>query len=242
MTGHVAYRRAGTGDPQSRIEAARQHIVSRNWRFSLLPRMTLVLLVIVLCWEILRLNIGSKQFPWCLQLLGVAPAATLSGVFAGLILAREQFARSLRPNLSWSTNLISHPILGDNTWCIRLMNAGPGLAHIASIGYSIDLVGQPARCDHSRYQEARELLANNGLRHGSDYCLELLTSGAPLPAVSTPAEGIEFAAFTLHSLERFDQLDFHVTVMDIVGDIHGKSLPFLATLVGCNDPGHESGK
>jgi hypothetical protein len=219
-------------DAESEIAAARQQLVQRNWRFSLVPAVVLVILLLVLGWELLRQNMNTYEWPWTIALLGVAPAATLAGVFAGLLIAREQFARSMRPSLSWSCQFRRSDNLEDSAWIVHLLNFGPGPANIESIKYSLTITtdsGDIQKNDVSR-REAVKLLKEVGLQEGRDYNLELITPGASLPVVKQRAEGVDFATFKAGALDSVRRLNFRVCVVDIMGDHHEKSLPSNAGL------------
>ena len=219
-------------DPQSQIEAVKQRVVRKSRAFSLLPIVILHIVMLDLAWEILRQFMETDKWPWSITFLGVTPAASLCGVFAALVFARGQFARSVRPSLSWRTSVESSAILnGLMAWNVRLMNAGPGLGQVESVKYTVAITAE-AGLLHSdlRHQQAIEILDRAGLQSGQDYFLDLVTAGFPLPPVKNAAEGLEFAAFTLESLEKIVRLDFVIRVVDTVGDTHEKALPGLATV------------
>lgn len=219
-------------DPETEIEAGRQRLVRRNWRFSLLPWIILILLLLDLAWEILRLNMGLTCWPWNITILGVGPAATLSGVFGTLLLAREQYARSMRPNLLWSSSYRRSERLDTMAWTLHLLNVGPGLAHVERVRYTLKLVTTAGSVEEKEIAFARvvEAFATAGMVLGSDYHLELVSSGAPLAIVKQPAEGIEIAAFPTGALQIMDRFDLAVQVVDTLGDRHMRSLPFMSTL------------
>ena len=236
-TAHFRY--GAMTDSEAEIIAGRQRLVRRNWRFSLLPAMVLVLLLGVLGWEIVRQNLAHDRWPWSITILGIAPAATLCGVFASLLLAREQFARSMRPNLQWSTQLRQNEVLGQPAWTIYLMNVGPALAHVDAIEYTIVAVGRTGMVVRKSVSQGEAVRALDycGLVPDRDYHLEMITPGAPLPVVKQRSEGIEFGAFTEAAVSRLRQLNFTITVVDTMGDRHIRSLPFLATLPERSRPG-----
>lgn len=229
-------------DAEAEIADGRQRLVRRNWRFSLLPGVILALLLVVLGWEILRQNMGPTEWPWSITILGIAPAATLCGVFASLLLAREQFARSMRPNLLWSTEFRQSEVLGQPAWTIHLLNVGPALAHVDAITYTVVVTGPTGVVVRKAvsHGEAVRLLDQCGLVPDRDYHLELITPGAPLSVVKQLSEGIEFGAFTEAAVARLRQLNFAITVVDTMGDRHQKSLPFLATLPERARPGRRA--
>lgn len=214
------------------IGSGRQRVVKRSWRFSLIPRLGLYVSSGVLAWEIIRQNMGAAEWPWTIVLLGVAPAATLTGLFATIILARGQFATSMRPNLGWATSFGDGNGLQDAAWRCLVLNAGPGIAHISDLRYSIrveqgSIVEEVTQVSR---QAAIEFLERFGVVHGRDFHLTRLVGGAPLPVVKQMSEGTEVASFQENVIRVCRSMTFHITVIDIVGDAHEKSLPFLATL------------
>jgi len=222
-------RRTTPVSPES-VGSARQRLVQRNWRFSIIPRLALALLFLVLVWEVLRQNMCPNVWPWSIAILGVAPAATLTGIFASLLIAREQFARSMRPNLTWSCRFDSE----GSAWLLYLNNFGPGPATIEQITYSVTImVGtEEKKANDVSHRQVVEVLRELGLEEGRDYNLELITSGAALPVVKQREEGFEFAAFKPQALDRITRLTFRVRVIDVMGDHHEKSMPFEDGLVG----------
>lgn len=217
---------------EARLERARQRLIRKNWKFSALPKAILVGLLVILTWEVLRQNMDVSQSPWCFAILGVGPAATLSGVFASLILAREQYARSMRPSLAWSSQLRPSDGLGAQAWTAHLMNFGPGIAHVEHVLYTVKLSNAAAAIAKERIgrHEVINILMTMGLHEGRDYQFKLVTPGAPLPVAKTVADGIEIAAFGLKTIPFLKIFDVHVAVIDTMGDIYEKSLPFTATL------------
>jgi hypothetical protein len=219
-------------DPEAEIEAHRQRLVRRNWRYSFVPRLVLGALLMVLAWELLRQNMDTCIWPWNIATLGVTPAATLSGVFASLLLAREQFSRSMRPSLSWASELRNSEILQGRAWTVDLMNFGPGTANVVKVTYSV-VAGDGPRmvsCETVSRRDAARTLRESGLEEGRDFYLRLLTGDAPLPVAKSASEGVEFAALKEEARAMVRRLDFEVLVVDVMGDFHAKSLPFIATL------------
>jgi hypothetical protein len=211
---------------------ARQRVVRRNWLFSSIPAALLLLSFSILVWEVLRQNMDATKWPWKLALLGVAPSATLSGVFTSLLVAREQFARSMRPNLSWSSLLRENAALGGKAWTSLLMNFGPGIANIVDTRYSLVIGPEPnpiKRFGASR-RDAALAMAEAGFKEGIDFHFKIVADGAPLPVVKHGGEAMEFAAIRDNVLLSVRRLDFHVTVVDMMGDVHEKGLPFVSTL------------
>lgn len=219
-------------DSDLAFEIGRQRVVKRNWRFSLLPFLAFLLSLAVLVWEVIRQNVDSCEWPWTLALLGVGPSAALTGLFASLLLAREQYAESMRPHLSWAARVSVAEGLGKEALVATLMNAGPGIAEFEEARFSMALSSQ-GRSVHEidvPKKRAIELLTSAGLVDGEDFHFRRLTRGAPLPVVKTATEGIEFAAFTQKALRICEQLTFSVQVIDTMGDVHVKTMPFALTV------------
>lgn len=196
----------------------------------MLPSAILILLVLMLGWEVTRQNVNSTIWPWTISLLGVSATATLAGVFASLLIARGQFARSMRPSLLWSCRQEQNEHLKGVAWTVPLANFGPGFAQIERVRYSIKLADNNPSDDGISRHEAVRRLGRLGLQEGQDYYLTLITPGAPLPVVKGRSEGFDFAGFKTEALNCISKLNFGVIVVDIMGDRHEKTLPLIATL------------
>lgn len=217
---------------EKKIAAGRQRLIKKNWRFSALPLIILVLLVGDLVWEVVRLYMPIGEWPWKFTILGVSTSATLAGVFASLILAREQFARTMRPNLSWVTENAKSEGLEGEAWSVYLLNVGPGLAHVESVKYSVELKNNSYKFSltNCTLNEIKYGFDKMGLKDGVDYNFRLFSAGAPLPVIKNTSEAVEFASFTMKALDVIRKLDFEVTIIDTLGDSHAKALPFMLTL------------
>lgn len=219
-------------DPTIEIEDARQTITERKWRFFWLPIVFLWILVFDMIWEILRNYMCTNTWPWKFTLLGTSTSASLAGALAGLILARQQFAMTVKPNISWSTSYMNLSSLNEVAWVAHLMNVGPGTGIVEgiSISFKIQFENDSFSKNHVSTFEVKELLNRYGLREGIDYYLRLLTRGLPLPPVKVPDEGILLFGGKTEVFNIVKQLDFHLIVVDSLGDKHCKSLPFVKTM------------
>ena len=221
-----------TGQSEQTIEDGRQRVVKRSWKYNLLPGIVLFISSCDVIWEVLRANLAATSGPFSVQLIPVAPAANIAGAFAGLLFARSQYARSVRPSLTWSARLTTSPSIPASGWAVHLANVGPGLANVSEVSYTLEAKAPndgSLRCAGSR-KDVTQLLERAGLLFGVDYHLQLVTRDAPLPVAKSAAEGIEFAVFSIRSLKIIERLDFRVRVVDILGDEHEKSLPLMATV------------
>ena len=68
----------------------KQRKIKNNRKFSLLPMLILGVILADLVWEIWLSNLPQAEVDKLF-------------IFFGLILARDQFATTLKPNISWST-------------------------------------------------------------------------------------------------------------------------------------------
>ncbi len=202
-------------EPILEIENARQRIVKRNWKFFFIPMLILILLLSDLTWEIVRSNMTTTICPWKFTLLGVTSSATLSGVFASLLIARGQFAMSMRPNISWSTHFSQSTTMEGKGWITNLSNFGPGIATIENVSYSIKICKDTVTKQESNlsWLQIITILNEFGLKEGIDFQLMLLTKGAPLPQVKQKSEGIEFAVFKEILFNFVRRIEFNVLMV-----------------------------
>jgi hypothetical protein len=221
-----------------RDDDGRQRIARRNAAFVLLPTCILVLLSCDLIWEVARSNVSEStrsHWPWRLSLLGVAPAAGLAGVLGGLLLARGQFARSVRPALGWTANNTSQSsMIGDRSrWTVYLFNGGAGLATVSRIRYSV-VLGASIDCIPDKawldFRSTMKTLRAASLSEGEDFAIFNLGEGAALPAVKGPSDGVELAALGERCLSRLRAFDIWIQVTDTVGDTHERVLRCLEPL------------
>jgi hypothetical protein len=233
-TANLVMRLPLKNDPAHLIALCRQRVIKRNWKFNVVPKIILGVISILFVWEIVRINIDkakAEAWPWRLQLVPIAPIASLFGVFVVLILARSQYAMSVRPSISWSANAWPSSNISSSAWTIYFMNAGPGVANIESIVYEMCILEKSSiKMIRGNKMLIEEKLSSTGLSHDEDFHFQLLTQDAPLPVAKTAKDGVEFAAFSKKALQQIHKLDFIVRVVDTVGDIHEKSLPLVATL------------
>jgi hypothetical protein len=201
-----------------------QRRVRRSRLFVLLPALILGVLVADLIWELVRTNVHQGEnvgWPWRLTLLGVAPAASMAGVLTGLMLTRQQFARSVRPSLGWvghgtdSSDLLK----GIECWSVVLVNGGSGHCVVQSIDYGVCPTGSSARVDEwVGFDKAKQKLEELSLQWEGNVALEILGPGAPLTAAQDVRDGPEIAAFDRQAVERLRDVLVRVRVADVLGD------------------------
>lgn len=88
-----------------------------------------VLLTLVLVWESIRGNIAPDardDWPWRLQLLDMEALGSLMAVAVGAVLARAQYARTVRPCLGWRGSWTKGHLRGDSqAWTVGVLNGEP---------------------------------------------------------------------------------------------------------------------
>jgi hypothetical protein len=185
-------------------------------------------LVLVLALAIIRNNISLytlSKYPWRIKIMDVPASATLLGIFIGLILARTQFARSVRPFLGWTGTQSGSKHLKKSKWTVHIHNGGPGPCVVHQVHYRVILPPASAlSSEDSRFDqwltffEIVDLLMNIQLKRGKDYDLMNLTPGAPLPSLKGSGDvRPELAAFTRKTLKKLYSLDVRFCVTDISG-------------------------
>lgn len=209
-----------------------QKLVRRNKKFSLLPRIILAVLLLLLVWEIILVNLSDDFNGWKFSLLGITSTASLCGVFITLIIVREQFAWTMRPNLSWLTSYEKVKNLNKNAWSATLLNVGPGIGVIDQVTYTLEwysdkISEKEFRISRSEFIGVLEYL---NFKNEIDFHVRLVTPGAPLQTIKNKEEGILMMALSEKVIKKFTRLDLHVRISDIMGDIHEKSIPFLKTI------------
>jgi hypothetical protein len=215
-----------------------QRVVRRNRLFVLVPSIILAVLLAVLAWEIMRTNMSDaarQHLPWKVSFLGISSAASLSGVFAALLLARSQFARSVRPVIGWAAawETPSQDKGGagdDQTWVVKVHNGGPGLGIVRESQYKVEIAGADENHpgdDWITLDEALQRLRDAGLTPSEGVNLIQLGVGHPLVSSTKPKDGFEIFKLKERALPRLAALDMHLVVVDMVGDKHERYMQLL---------------
>ncbi|WP_426361872.1 hypothetical protein [Streptomyces sp. E-08] len=195
------------------------------------PIVLLVLLTAVLGWEIVRANMtetARAAWPWRLELLDMEPLSSLLAVAAGAVLARAQYARTVRPLLGWRADWTTgHLAGGAPEWQVGLLNGG---SHTVVIEvYECRAVLRGADPQHAGpwtdVQGVAEVLTGAGLTVREDF--QLVTMGNfPLVGTST-YETTMLGAFSRRFVDEVEALHIRVRVGDVVGDSHERILDAL---------------
>ncbi|MEU0101045.1 hypothetical protein [Streptomyces sp. NPDC006267] len=193
------------------------------------PLVLLAVLTLILLWESVRANVppGVRDaWPWRLQLLDMEVLGGLLAVAAGAVLARAQYARTVRPYLgwrgSWRPGLLTE---GQPAWRVGILNGGQHIAVIESWECRVVLRGGPGAeaVPWGAVPDVVATLAAGGLSAGSDY--QLAAFGPGFPVVGAGGyETVPVGVFSRRCVERVDAFHVRVRVTDVVGDSHERVL------------------
>ncbi|WP_063755677.1 hypothetical protein [Streptomyces sp. NRRL F-2747] len=221
MAGAPSARGGSAPDAQRRIRRNR-------WLFTA-PLVLLCLLAVVLVWEIVRGNVSEASrahWPWRLQLMGAEPLASLLAVAAGAVLARAQYARTVRPALGWRAEFVAGQLPGPGKdWSVGVLNGGQHNVVVEHVDYRLTLArdaaaGQPGEDDGwTGLAGVGEQLVAAGLRPTVDFRLVGMGAGYPLVATGT-YETVGVGVFSKRFLDEVRAFHMRIQVVDSVGDTH----------------------
>ncbi|MFD3660513.1 hypothetical protein ACFWVF_07900 [Streptomyces sp. NPDC058659] len=195
------------------------------------PIVLLVLLTLVLGWEVVRANMSAEaraEWPWRLQVLDMEPLGSLLAVAAGAVLARAQYARTVRPFLGWRSDWSTGSLRGGvPEWQVGLLNGGSHTVMVEEYECLVVLRGEPesAAAPWADVQGAAAVLTAAGLTAGEDFQLVMMGN---FPLVGTGSyETTMLGAFSQRFVDRVEALYLRVRVVDTVGDSHERILDAL---------------
>lgn len=163
------------------IETDAQRRVRRSPLLFTVPIVLLVLLAAVLGWEAVRANMTEEAraaWPWRLQLLDMEPLGSLLAVAAGAVLARAQYARTVRPMLGWRADWTTGHLRGGvPEWQVGLLNGGSHAAVVEAYECRAVLRGEEPdqAAPWTDVQGVAAVLTGAGLTVGEDF--QLVTMG-----------------------------------------------------------------
>ncbi|MEU8699380.1 hypothetical protein AB0C61_17250 [Streptomyces sp. NPDC048680] len=189
------------------------------------PLVLLGLLVLVLVREMVRANMtgtARTQWPWRPQLLDMEALGSLPAVAAGAVLARAQYARTVRPHLGWRAAWVKGDLRGDvRAWRVGMVNGGQHIAAIESWECQVVMKGSGVRAGAwwAGIDEAVTELTAAGLVGAEDF--QLVDFGPGFPLVGTGShETVLVGAFSKRFVEDVESLFVRVRVTDVLGDSH----------------------
>ncbi|MGW1154599.1 hypothetical protein ACWD45_25345 [Streptomyces rubiginosohelvolus] len=193
------------------------------------PLVLLAVLTLVLLWEAVRANVSPGvrgDWPWRLQLLDMEALGSLLAVATGAVLARAQYARTVRPYLgwrgSWRTGLL---VEGEPAWRVGILNGGQHIAVIESWECRVVPSGGSGTGTAAwvAVPDVVATLTADGLSAGRDYQLTAFGTGFPLVGTGN-YDTVPVGVFSRRFVERIDVLQVRVRVTDVVGDTHERVL------------------
>lgn len=210
------------GDP---LGGTVQGRVRRSRLLFAAPLVLLGTLIALLVWETVRTNVSAgvrAEWPWRLQLLDTEVLGSLLAVALGAVLARAQYARSVRPHLgsrcAWTKGLLR----GDATaWRVSLFNAGPHMALIERCDYCVVLSGEEA-AGEPRWVGGDQVVARlvaAGFVVAEDFQMAEFGTGFPLVG-GAGYETVLVGAFSVRLVTAVETLAVRFRVGDVVGDSH----------------------
>jgi len=202
---------------KSRNEQKRIH---RNWLYYFLPITLFFLTLLLLMWAIVRQNLSvstRSSWPWKLQLLDIQSATTAATITGGLILARAQYAVSVRPAISWSGRWEGKT--GDR-WIIRLSNGSPATSYFKYLQYRVMPESKSFGANEGWVprDEAEQQLEDLGLHQGRDFTLNLF--GPKVPMSGTIDDSSQIAWFSEKAVAALENVEIKVRAEDQAGDVH----------------------
>ncbi|MFE2874967.1 hypothetical protein ACFXG6_23620 [Streptomyces roseus] len=228
---------SGRGGP---VRDAQRRIRRNPWLFTA-PLVLPCVLGAVLVWEVVRGNLpeaARAHWPWRLQLMPEEPLASLLAVAAGGVLARAQYARTVRPILGWRSDYVAGELPGEaKAWSTGVFNGGQHNAAVHRIDYFVvmdgdALDGPVPESSWLDLRETGERLVAAGLQPARDFRLALFGAGFPLVATGT-YETIKVGSFSKRFIEKVRALHLRIQVVDSVGDTHER---IVDCLKGAREP------
>lgn len=220
---------SGSGQADPVLLSDTQRRVRRSPLLFTAPLVLLGLLAAVLIWETVRANMtgGARaEWPWRLQLLSMEALGSLLAVAAGAVLARAQYARTVRPCLGWRGMWTTGDLGADiPAWQVGILNAGQHIALIEAWDCQVILRGQRdvRGTPWVDVPDAVAQLTAAGFAPTEDF--RIVGFGTGFPLVGTGSyETVMVGAFSRRCVEGVDALYLRVRVTDVVGDSHERVL------------------
>ncbi|MFJ6014096.1 hypothetical protein [Streptomyces sp. NPDC092952] len=215
----------GAGRSESPVSGA-QVRVRRSALLFTAPLVLLAVLTVVLIWESVRANMApgdQAQWPWRLHLMGMEVLGSLLAVSLGVVLARAQYARTVRPHLGWR-GVWAKGMLADGApaWRVGILNGGQYTAVIESWNIRVVMRGEEDVPDApwSSVSGAAAELSAAGFAAGTDFRLIEFGAGFPLMGGVGAHETVLVGAFSEGFAQRVESLYVRARVTDVAGDTH----------------------
>ncbi len=204
-----------------------QKRTKRNKWFFVTPMLFFTLAFIFLTWAVIRLNLPPSvlsRWPWKVQILDVQSATTALTITGGLILARAQYANTVKPMIGWLGAVEQTTAYSNrHIWPVDLINGCSTPAYFRADGYFLLLKArqvtdfEESNVNWVTRDDIIAFLETMDVRHGLDYELNYLGPSLPL-SLSSPI--FRLALFTPKAMHAIDDLLILVRAKDLVGDVH----------------------
>ncbi|MFF2407842.1 hypothetical protein [Streptomyces sp. NPDC058092] len=194
------------------------------------PLVLLGLLTALLVWEAIRANVtaGARtEWPWRLQLIDGQVLGSLLAVSVGAVLARAQYARTVRPYLGWRGAWAKGLLTTEApAWRVGILNGGQHMAVIESWDTRVVMRGADDSAD-ARWSSVSDTVAEltgAGFAVGEDFRLIGFGAGFPLVGAVGGHDTVLMGAFSESFAQRVQSLYVRVRVTDVVGDTHERTI------------------
>lgn len=205
------------------VSHLRQRVISRNRLSYRVPQTAFWFMAADVLWEVVKENrpkTRSPGAPWWFTVFDLSTAVTAAGIIGSLLIARTQFARTIRPALGFSSNQlpVSALITLPSRWTASVTNGGPGTCTVLRSEWRYALFDEPIEDRWLSWQDAVEALAQRGLDYGRHYYLLHLGPSAVLPGNAN--HRLEIASFSERAVSMLRTVELRIQVVDLVGDVH----------------------
>jgi len=204
-----------------------QYRIHRNHLLFILPIVLFILCMLLLLWAVIRQNLPVSlisRWPWKIELLDIQSATTAATITGGLILARAQYANTVKPMIGWAGNHVDVAGYAEKAiWLVTVANGCATPAYFQAEAYRVLLKdrGNSGPDDDAPPWITRDdaiiLLRAVGLRLKVDYDLNYLGPAFPL---SITSQDCTLAIFTSKAMGAIDDVLVRVRAQDLVGDVH----------------------
>ncbi|WP_405012622.1 hypothetical protein [Kitasatospora sp. NBC_01539] len=207
-----------------------QRVVKRSGWFARLPLGLVAVSMLLLVHNLVRKNLAHPAGIWRIELLDTQAAVAVVLASAGAVLARAQYARTVRPALGWSGRVAAGLAPdGRLVWTCHVVNGSQDVAVVAGIDYRLAFTlaarsdGAPASTRWLSQEEVSAVLTARGLPAEGDFMLSLIAPGRPISV-----QGLMFVGwFTEKAMAEIENVFLRVQVVDRVGDTHERVMALM---------------
>ncbi|MGW0088250.1 hypothetical protein ACWDWS_04445 [Streptomyces sp. NPDC003328] len=210
-----------------------QRVVHRSGLFSRLLLTLFCLALLVFLHTLIRQNLPDRfahRWPWKIQLLDVQSAVAVVLATGGASLAREQYARTVRPALGSFGRVRPELAPRDQlAWVCHLYNGGQEVVTVTDVRYRVAYTAvrhaQGARDSPAwvKHRDAVTVIESCGLSDRADFNLNSVTPGHPIPGQRL----VFLGWFTEKAMREVAAVFVRVRVLDRVGDAHERVIDLL---------------